>query len=63
MSEVMQMSRVRVGEIELSVDSDGDMWIEGGGNLWVEGDEYSQVLTPKQALRLAKWIMEVYADE
>ncbi len=55
MSEAMQMSRVRVGEMELSVDSDGD--------LWLEGDEEDHLLTPEQALRLAKWIMEVYADE
>ncbi|MCP5007936.1 MAG: hypothetical protein GY941_28980 [Planctomycetes bacterium] len=50
------MGRVRVGEIELSVDSDGDMWIEVG-----VGDY--KVLTPKQALRLAKWITDVYTDE
>ncbi len=43
-----------IGGMEVAVGSDG--------NLWVDVDTQYGVLTPEEALELAKWITEVYVD-
>ncbi len=46
---------MQIGGMELSVDSDGDLWLDVGGDY--------MVLTPEEALELVEWITEVYTDD
>ncbi len=46
---------MQLGGMEVSIDSDG--------LLWLDISEHCQVLTPEEALEMVEWITEVYADD